>query len=101
MQLLAAQHFRSRRVISVIAAIGCALTISACGSSSSSKGGSDWMVKVSGNFANIYLYPEGTHPGASERVNLGPSGAKDQAAVTKAAGQLGVPAGNVTNVSGL
>jgi hypothetical protein len=58
------------------------------------------MVRVQGNFANIYSYPDGTFPGTSGRVNLGPSGAKDSATVAHAAARLGVPVANVTNVSG-
>lgn len=58
------------------------------------------MVKVSGNYANIYLYPVHTFPGTTARVDLGPSGVKNNATVKAAASKLGVPVANVTNVSG-
>jgi hypothetical protein len=92
---------RRRRTLVAVAAIGTALLTSGCGIGSSSSGpGTDWMVRVQGNFANIYSYPDGTFPGTPQRVNLGPSGAKDTATVAHAASTLGVPLANVTNVSG-
>jgi hypothetical protein len=84
-----------------IAAIASSLVVAGCGvGSSTSAPGSDWMVKVQGSFANIYAYPDGTFPGTSARVNLGPSGAHNSAAVAHAAARLGIPVANVTNVSG-
>jgi hypothetical protein len=92
---------KSRRRIALIAAVATALLASGCGVGSSSSGpGTDWMVKVQGDFANIYSYPDGTFPGTSARVNLGPSGGKNSATVSHAAASLGVPVANVTNVSG-
>jgi hypothetical protein len=96
-----ARTAKSRRTLVALAALGTALVASGCGVGSSNSGPTtDWMVKVQGNFANIYSYPDGTFPGTSGRVKLGPSGAKDSAAVTHAASQLGVPMANVTDVSG-
>jgi hypothetical protein len=84
----------------VLAAVATALVASGCGVGSSTSGpGTDWMVKVQGNFANIYSYPDGTFPGTPARVNLGASGAKNSAKVSQAAASLGVPVANVTNVS--
>jgi len=92
---------RGRRLLGTGAAAVCtALVAAGCGGSTSTKGASDWMVKVSGNYANVYLYPTGTFPGSTERVDLGPSGFKNKTAVSQAAARLGVPVANVTNVSG-
>ena len=92
---------RGRRALAALAALATALVASGCGVGSSTSGPTtDWMVRVQGDFANIYSYPDGTFPGTSTRVKLGPSGAKDSAAVAHAAGQLGVPVANVTNVTG-
>ena len=88
-------------MVAAVAAAATALFASGCGVGSSTSGpGTDWMVKVQGNFANIYSYPDGTFPGTSARVNLGSSGAKNTATVAHAAATLGVPVANVTNVSG-
>lgn len=91
---------RTPRALTAVAAVATALVAAGCGSSTSTKGGSDWMVKVTGNYANVYFYPKGTFPGSTERVNLGPSGVKNKTTVSRAATKLGVPVANVTNVSG-
>ena len=88
------------RTITAAAAVAVALLAAGCGSSTPATGGSDWMVKVNGNYANVYLYPANTFPGTTQRVDLGPSGFENKTTVSSAAANLGVPIANVTNVSG-
>jgi len=92
----------SRRMLVGAAAIVTALVTSGCGTGTTTvKTGNDWLVKVNGDFANIYRYPLTNFPGnTSEAVNLGQTGADKKDHLSAAAKKLGVPVSNVTDLTG-
>jgi hypothetical protein len=52
-----------------------------------------WLVKVKGDYANIYRYPPNNKPGTPEAVELGSNEAKLKAA----AAALHVPLNHITS----
>ena len=92
----------TRRALVAAAAIVTALVTSGCGTGTTTvKTGNNWLVKVNGDYANIYRYPPANFPAkTTESVNLGPTTADKQANLSQAAKKLGVPVGNVTDMTG-
>ena len=62
-----------------------------------------WLVKVQGNYANVYQYPRSKPPwGSHDRshaVYLGPTIGDERAHLSTAARSLGVPVGHISVVS--
>jgi hypothetical protein len=86
------------RLRTAAAAAAAAALVAGCGSSSAStKGDHYWLVKVLGDYANVYQYPPGDRPGTNKAVELGRSAAAERAHVRAAAARLGIPLSHVTN----
>jgi hypothetical protein len=62
-----------------------------------------WLVKVQGNYANVYPYPRSMPPGRSHdrsvAVYLGPTTADEKNHLSTAAREIGVPLQHISVVS--
>jgi hypothetical protein len=83
-----------RRSRFAAAAAAVAVLVGGCGSVATATTGPYWLVKVRGDYANLYRYPKGYSPGTSAAVELGTS--DSSAKVRAAAARLGVPDGHIT-----
>lgn len=81
------------------------LAIAGCSPTGGSSTGpaSYWLVRVQGNYANVYRYPQAMPPGRSgdrsQAVYLGPTIGDARAHLSAAAREMGVPQPNITFVS--
>jgi hypothetical protein len=82
-----------RRAKGLAAAIGVAVVVAGCGTPAAITHGPLWLVKVKGDYANIYRYPPNNKPGTPEAVELGSNEAKLKAA----AAALHVPLNHITS----
>ena len=85
----------------VVGALATAVAVAGCGASGTTvtKNPRYWLVKVEGNYANIYAYPEGTVPGKVRAIELGTTEAAKRSQLDQAAAQLGVPVSHITDES--
>jgi hypothetical protein len=83
-----------RRAGSVAAAAAIAVAVAGCGANTASNTkGPRWLVKVKGNYANVYAYPDSNRPGTPEAVKLGLTFSTKE--LYAAAAKLGVPRSHV------
>ena len=88
------RELRRRRLVRTAgASIAVALVIAGCGELPAVGNGPYWLVKVQGDYANVYRYPKGNHPGTSEAIELGNT--HGTAVVRAAAKRLGIPLSHV------
>lgn len=84
-----------RRALRIGAAVLVAAAVAGCSTTTKSNTtGPRWLVKVEGDFANVYAYPPHNFAGTPHAVRLGLT--FTQAQLDAAARRLGVPPGNVT-----
>jgi hypothetical protein len=75
-----------------------ALVVSGCSTSTASNNrGPRWLVRVNGDFANVYAYPAGNKPKEKRAVELGLTFTNKE--LNAAAARIGVPPGNVSFVA--
>jgi hypothetical protein len=78
----------------VAAAIAIAAAVAGCGANTASNTkGPRWLVKVKGNYANVYAYPDSNKPGTPDAVKLGLTFSTKE--LDAAAAKLGVPRSHV------
>src|SRR5690242_16468771 len=94
----------SAHIRGALMAIVLSLTIAGCsvtGAPSTASGGY-WLVRVQGNYANVYPYPRSMPPGRSgdrsQAVYLGLTLADARSHLSTAARQMGVPQQNTSFV---
>ncbi len=92
----------ARSGLVAVAAVVTALVTSGCATGTTTvKTGDNWLVKVNGDYANIYRYPPSNFPAkTTESVELGSTSAETQANLDQAAKKLSVPVANITNMTG-
>jgi len=84
------------RARGVAAAVVIAAAVAGCGATGASNTkGPRWLVKVKGNYANVYAYPDTNKPGTSAAVELGTKFSLKQ--LDAAAARLGIPRSHVTS----
>jgi len=71
--------------------------VAGCGVAATVSKGPYWLVKVQGNYANVYRYPNGNKPGTSAAVELGATRSEELKHLRAAAEHLGVPMSHVTD----
>ena len=82
------------RAGSVAAAAAIAVAVAGCGANTASNTkGPRWLVKVTGNYANVYAYPDSNGPGTPHAVKLGLTFSTKE--LDAAAAKLGVPRSHV------
>jgi hypothetical protein len=89
-----------RRAPGLLAAVAVAATVAGCGASTASNTtGPRWLVKVRGNYANVYAYPSGNKPASTTAaVRLGLTYTRKELAA--AAEKLDVPLSHVETALG-
>ena len=93
-------HIRGALIVIVLsfAISGCSVA-----GASSSGPGSYWLIRVQGNYANVYSYPQSMPPlrsgGQSHAVYLGLTIGAARDHLSAAAREMGVPRQNITFVS--
>jgi hypothetical protein len=87
---------RGRRGRAGLAALAVGLAVAGCGQTAGPpKGSPYWLVRVGDNFATVYQYAHGYHPGTAHAVFLGDSVAAEHANLKSAAARLGVPVSHI------
>jgi hypothetical protein len=82
------------RTGSVVAVVAIAVAVAGCGANTASNTkGPRWLVKVKGNYANVYAYPDSNRPGTPHAVRLGLTFSTKE--LYAAAAKLGVPRSHV------
>ena len=78
----------------IAAAAAIAVAVAGCGANTASNTkGPRWLVKVRGNYANVYAYPDSNKPGTPDAVRLGLTFSTEE--LYAAAAKLGVPRSHV------
>jgi len=78
-----------------LAAVIVAVVVAGCGNVASVSTGPYWLVKVRGDYANVYRYPSGYSPGTRKAVELGATATVEHEKLAAAASKLGVPLSHV------
>ncbi len=82
-----------------LAALATAVVVAGCGGTANPTNPRFYLVKTQAGYANVYWFQVGNVPGTPHAVYLGTSNADVQANLSKAAAELGVPLGNITNTT--